>query len=283
MDKNTSFDVFLCLTQYKILPDQIGRNRIKVVTPVIMAVMEFSVTTLNLYGPNNWENRAPKIIEYLEERSSDIVVLQEVVRSDRISPSHNTAQIIKRALHYKTEVSTVKRPVDDPVYGHFLEGLAILSKHRLIASDTHDLKRAPRDRHTRFTQMATLAIGGREVEIENVHFSLSTPGPNYAAAQIHETFARQAERREKKIIVGDFNMDDIDEVIEEWRDEYTASTELGPHITQYDAIGEGGVLEDRCPDQLWAPKSHYQLVGGVAISPLDLSDHCGASYLLRAI
>jgi len=250
----------------------------------MLSAMEFSLTTLNLYGPNDWKNRKPKIIKYLRGLQSDVVVLQEVVSSKKISRDCNTAQIINQALGYQTEASTVKRPIDDRVYGHFDEGLAILSKHPLIREPVIvDPIQAPGDPHTRFMQMAGLAIGSWAVWLRHLHASLLKPGPDFATAHIRQAFAYQAKHGENDILVGDFQRDDVGNAIPEWANQYVASTDGRSDITQPDAIGDEGVLEDRCPDQAWAPRSHYQFTGGVALSPRGLSDHLGATFTLQTI
>lgn len=233
------------------------------------------LTTLNLQGFHDWEARQPAIEDYLSSVQPDIVLFQEVVYLPQID-SHNQVQLLNQQLKYPYEHSVVTRLQKGVEYDVYREGLAVLSRHPITKSESLVLTQAAGDEHQRIIQLVDVAIGGTALKIANVHFSLSEPGTNYAAAHIQETFELLEKRGEPRMIAGDFNMSEMEDVVESWRGNYTALTDVAPYISQYNAIGEAGVLHDRWPDQVWVPTTH-QFDGAAEVSTVALSDHCAVT------
>jgi len=181
------------------------------------------ITTLNLQAFNDWELRAPAIIEYLRLVDADIVLFQEVVYLPIISPL-NQAQILNQILNYPNVHSSVTRLQPSPHYETYREGLAALSKYPVIESDTLVLKKAPGDEHNRIVQLLDVSLGNRVLKIANVHFSL-TDTIDFATAHLKETLEILSARGEERIIAGDFNMDHLEALSDVWHEHYRSSTE----------------------------------------------------------
>lgn len=233
------------------------------------------LTTLNLQGFTDWETRKPKILAYLQNIQPDIILFQEVVFLPQISP-HNQVHLLNQTLGYSTEITEITRLQASPTYSPYREGLGLLSKYPITKLDTITLKQAEGDPHQRIIQLIDLVVDNTSVEIAHVHFSISDPPPDFASAHIQETFELLEARDDRRIIAGDFNMSDLSAVAAPWKDNYIASPDISPYISQYNAKSTDNKLVDRCADQIWIPKS-YHFTGEIEVSPRDLSDHCAVT------
>ena len=99
------------------------------------------LTTLNLQGFIDWEQRQPAIEAYLQSVQPDVIFFQEVVYLPNISP-YNQAQILNVEMKYTFENSAVTRLQPSKAYGTYREGLATLSKYPIVKTDTLILKKA---------------------------------------------------------------------------------------------------------------------------------------------
>lgn len=190
--------------------------------------MKLTATTLNLQGFNDWQQRQPAILDYLQQTDADIVVFQEVVYLPEISVL-NQVQLLNQTLHYPSLHSAVTRlqvGLDYPVYR---EGLAFISKHPVISTDTIILKQAEGDEHNRIVQLIDLLINGEVVKFANVHFSI-TDYVDFATEHFKETLELLKARGEQRIIIGDYNLNSIDESATFWKEDYSASTVV-PYIS----------------------------------------------------
>jgi len=218
------------------------------------------ITTLNLQGFSDWESRQSAITDHLKTTASDIILFQEVVFLPHISP-YNQVQILNQTLEYPHLSSAVTRLQPSPHYETYREGLALLSKYPIVASDTIILKQAPGDEHNRIVQLVDVLIDDHIVKIANVHFSLSDT-IDYATAHLKETLEILASRGEERIIVGDFNLDDLTALSDLWSDQYRSSAEQ-------EYISFPG--ENRRIDYFLVPKSYS--FGDITTSGDTLSDH----------
>lgn len=225
--------------------------------------MKLTLTSLNLQGFEEWETRKPLIIDYLSRVSPDVVFFQEAVFLPDVSP-HNQAQLLNQELGYPYEMSTISRlqkGVEHPVYR---EGLAILSKYAITSSDTLILKKDDRDEHNRILQLFDAKVGESILRLAHIHFSI-TDDFDFATPHLEETLNILKSRHEKRIMMGDFNLTNLDESSNLWGDDYRASTEV-PYIS--------------FPTLPWGPKStDYALIPNeytfdvIEVSEDGLSDH----------
>lgn len=186
------------------------------------------LTTLNLQGFIDWEQRQPAIEAYLQSIQPDVILFQEVVYLPDIS-TYNQVQILNDTLNYAFENCAVTRLQSSKAYGTYREGLAILSKHPIVKADTIILKQALGDEHNRIVQLIDIRVRDDIVKLANVHFSL-TDTVDFATAHLKETLEILSSRNEERIIAGDFNIDHLEELSDVWSDQYRASTEV-PYIS----------------------------------------------------
>lgn len=182
------------------------------------------LTTLNLQGFIDWDQRKPEIIEYLKATDPDIILFQEVVFIPDISP-FNQAQILNQELGYAYEHSAVTRLQPSSQYATFREGLSMLSKFPVSKSDTIVLKHEEGDEHNRILQLVDVLFEDRVIKLANVHFSI-TDITDFATAHLKETLEIIANHGEKRIIAGDFNIDHLEDFTYLWDESYVASTKI---------------------------------------------------------
>jgi len=218
------------------------------------------ITTLNLQEFNNWEARQPAIIEYLESTLADVILFQEVVYLPSISP-YNQVQLLNEELKYPTIQSAVTRLQPSAKYETYREGLAALSKHPVVQSDTIILKQTQGDEHNRIVQLLDLEVDGEIVKIANVHFSLSG-NVDYATPHLKETLEILASRGESRIIAGDFNLNNLEEMSELWEGDYRCSTE--EDYVSYPSM-------NKRIDYFLIPKSYS--FESISTSEREISDH----------
>ncbi len=225
------------------------------------------VTTLNLQGFINWESRNQAILNYMQSEGPDIAFFQEVVYLSGTSP-YNQAQLLNQQLGYAYEQSAVTRLQPSTVYAVFREGLAAISKYPIIKSDTLVLQQEPGDEHNRIIQLLDIQIDNQIVKFVNVHFSL-TDYDNYATAHLKETLEILASRGEERIIVGDFNMNYLEELEYLWGAQYKAST-----YTPYVSFAS----QNKRVDYFLIPKAYE--FASLSTSGDTLSDHRAVSAVL---
>jgi endonuclease/exonuclease/phosphatase family metal-dependent hydrolase len=218
------------------------------------------ITTLNLEGFTNWEDRKDRIFEYLRTTNPDIIFFQEVVFLPRISPI-TQVEILDKSLHYTyshVSISRLQTGTKDPV---FREGLAILSKAPVTKTEVIVLKKDLRDEHNRIIQLVDVVINHKILKFVNVHYSI-TDTYDLATPQLEETLSILEARGEERIIIGDFNINDLNKSREIWQDKYDSSTSFN-YVSYPDM--------DKRNDYILIPKSFK--IEFVTVSGDELSDH----------
>lgn len=218
------------------------------------------LTTLNVQGFDNWDDRKNAILLYLTQQNSDIIFFQEVVYLPEISP-FNPVQLLNQSLKYPYEHSVISRLQVGLEYPTYREGMTILSKHPILKTDVLVLKKEDRDEHTRIVEMADILINNEVVKVANIHFSI-TDFFDLATPQLKETLEILKSRGESRILMGDFNITFLEETAELWQDDYIASTEV-PYIT-YPTM-------NKRVEYALIPKSYK--FGSITTSDDSLSDH----------
>lgn len=218
------------------------------------------LVTLNLQGFVDWQDRQPKILKYLEAESPDIIFFQEVVYLPQESPK-NRVQLLNEQLGYDYEQSAITRLQDSPHYDVFREGLALVSRHPILKSSTIVLKKEAEDEHNRIVQLIDIKVGEEIVKLANVHFSL-TEDQDFATAHLLELLDILASLEEERIIMGDFNMEHLDQLAEHWQDRYRAST-----VFKYIS----SIPDSRQIDHILIPKRY--VFTKFTVSGDGLSDH----------
>ena len=186
------------------------------------------ITCLNLAGYKNWSNRESLIIKYLDKVQSDIVFFQEVKYNPDISIL-DQAQLINSMLSasYQYSQSAISRTYITSDGKESREGLSVLSKYPIIESEILVLKKRNDDHHTRIIQNVDILVGGQLQKFTNVHFSNNS----YSDEQLKEVLSIIKQRDEKRIIVGDFNIADINSVSHLFSERYISSFSQSKYIS----------------------------------------------------
>ena len=189
--------------------------------------MDMKVTSLNLAGYKNWPERESNIISYLEAMDSDIVFFQEVKFNIDFS-SYTQSRYLNSLLStpYQHSQTSVSR-IFETGGSESREGLAVLSKYPISDSEIIVLKKRADDKHTRIIQKVSVLVDGRTVNFTNVHFSNN----DYSDEQLEETLKITKSRGETSVILGDFNIFDIQKVSSLYAGDYQASTEFAPDVS----------------------------------------------------
>lgn len=225
--------------------------------------MKLTLTSLNLQGFEDWEQRKPLILDYLTRINPDAILFQEAVFLPGVSP-HNQAQLLNQTLGYPYEVSTVSRLQKGVEYPVYREGLALLSKYPVTSSDTLVLKQSEGDDLNRIIQLTDIKVGKSIVRLGNVHFSI-TDVVDFATPHLIETLDILKSRQEKRILIGDFNLTYLEDSSDVWGDDYKASTEV-PYIS-YPFLSE----KPKRTDYALIPNEYT--FDSIEVSEDGLSDH----------
>lgn len=180
------------------------------------------ITSLNLQGFDHWQERQPAILAYLHAEAPDIILFQEAVFLPNLSP-FNQAQLLNAELGYAYEHSAISRLQVGHEYPVYREGLAALSRYPIVRSDILSLTKDPTDEHQRIIQLLDIYIDGAVTGVANVHFSI-TDDTDYATPQLEETLEILHTRRERRIIAGDYNLNDLEATSALWRQAYRSSS-----------------------------------------------------------
>lgn len=189
--------------------------------------MNMKVTSLNLAGYKNWSERESNIVSYLEMTDSDVVCLQEVKFNIEYSPFTQSRYLNSLlSTPYPHSQASVSR-IFESSGSESREGLAVLSKYPIIDSEVIVLKKQPDDKHTRIIQKVSLLVDGETINFTNVHFSNN----DYSDEQLAETLTITKRRNETAVILGDFNIFDIQTVNHLYATDYVASTEISKYVS----------------------------------------------------
>jgi endonuclease/exonuclease/phosphatase family metal-dependent hydrolase len=185
------------------------------------------VTSLNLAGYKNWNDREANIVSFLNQTDSDIVFLQEV-KYDPTHSSHTQSHYLNSLLAapYTYTQSTVSR-IFETAGKESREGLAVLSKFPITDVEVMVLAKRPDDKHTRIIQKVEVQVDGETRTFTNIHFSNN----DYSDEQLEETLQILKNTSTESVVLGDFNIFDITTVAHLYADDYTASTEFTDYVS----------------------------------------------------
>lgn len=222
--------------------------------------MNLKICTLNLWGFNEWRTRQEAIAKHLKEVDADIVCFQEVV-FDPDTSTYTQVGILNNALDYKYEHIDVSRLYSGSEIKNFREGLAILSQHPVVRAETLALRKNEDDKHVRIVQLLDIQVDNRMLLLANVHFSNQA---DFSRTHLKELLEILSNRYEKRIVVGDFNMNNnIDKNRDLFEENYILSTDFASY-TSYP--GKSETL-----DYIMLPKNYS--FNSINTSTEYLSDH----------
>ena len=187
------------------------------------------ITTLNLFGRfDDWQSRQKNIIQYLSSADADIIFFQEVVYLPDES-AYTQVTDINKTLAYPYEHIAVTRLQTSLQYSEHREGQGLLSKYPIIKSETLVLRQNPEDHLQRIVQLVDIKVGVEIVKFANVQFAEL---PRHAGNHLQELLEILHSRGEHRIILGDFNIPNIDIPLyaQLWRHDYRSSSAT-PYIS----------------------------------------------------
>jgi endonuclease/exonuclease/phosphatase family metal-dependent hydrolase len=178
------------------------------------------ITTLNLRGFFDWDARSPQIVAYLRGIDPDVILFQEVVFLPDVSP-FSPVELLNRdlGLPFRHEAITrLQRGRTHPVYR---EGLAVLSKLPLAATQTLALQHETGDPHQRIVQLVDVSGEDGLWPLANVHLSVRD---DFALHHLGEVLTILRDRGERRVLGGDFNVNHLERHAALWHDAVLTST-----------------------------------------------------------
>jgi endonuclease/exonuclease/phosphatase family metal-dependent hydrolase len=178
------------------------------------------ITTLNLRGFFDWDARSPQIVAYLRGIDPDVILFQEVVFLPDVSP-FSPVELLNRdlGLPFRHEAITrLQRGRTHPVYR---EGLAVLSKLPLAATQTLALQHETGDPHQRIVQLVDVTGEDGLWPLANVHLSVRD---DFALHHLGEVLTILRDRGERRVLGGDFNVNHLERHAALWHDAVLTST-----------------------------------------------------------
>ena len=149
-----------------------------------------------------------------------MILFQEVVYLPEISP-FSPVELLNRELRlpYRSEAITrLQRGRTHPVYR---EGLALLSKAPIAATQTLALQHEQGDPHQRIVQFADVTADGGVWPLANVHLSVRD---DFALHHLGEVLTILRAKDERRILGGDFNVNHLEQHASLWHDAVLTST-----------------------------------------------------------
>ncbi|WP_375387012.1 endonuclease/exonuclease/phosphatase family protein [uncultured Amnibacterium sp.] len=216
------------------------------------------ITTLNLRGFFDWEHRASTVAEYLRGLDPDVILFQEVVFLPEVSP-FSPVELLNRALAYPQRHEAITRLQHGRTHPVYREGLAVLSKAPVTATQTLALQHEQGDPHQRIAQLLDVAAPDGVWPLANVHLSVRD---DYALHHLGEVLGILRDKGERRILGGDFNVDHLERHAALWHDAVLTSS-----IASYQSHPSSHENDD----YFLVPTEF--VIDRVLVSGNDLSDH----------
>jgi endonuclease/exonuclease/phosphatase family metal-dependent hydrolase len=141
----------------------------------------------------------------------------------------------------------------------YREGLGLLSRHPVAATQTLALQHEQGDPHHRIVQLADVVAPDGLWPLANVHLSVRD---DFALQHLGEVLGILREREERRIIGGDFNVDHLEQHADLWSDAVLTSS-----VAAYRSHPTSGENDD----YFLVPVEWT--IDRVQVSGDDLSDH----------
>ena len=216
------------------------------------------ITTLNLRGFFDWEHRMPLLVEYLRELAPDVLLLQEVVYLPEISP-FSTVELLNRGLLHPYRQEAITRLQRGRRHEVYREGLAVLSRLPVGASQTIALQHETGDPHHRIVQLVDVVGEGGVWPLANVHLSVRD---DFALTHLGEVLGMLRAKGEQRIVGGDFNVDHLEQHAELWEDAVLTSS-VQPYLSHPSS--------NENDDYFLVPTAYA--IDRIQVSGDELSDH----------
>jgi endonuclease/exonuclease/phosphatase family metal-dependent hydrolase len=177
------------------------------------------LATLNLWNLKQWPERFPAIVDEINARKPDILLVQEA----QVGASINQVEELARACSYEFFEHT---PFTNK--GEHSHGLGVLS--RIPFTSTPRNHAHVRTEQRGFVQ-SSFAIEDKMIHVVNVHFDNTDTG---SLIHLDEVLAHIAQSKFSTIIAGDFNCFDSQAVSKHSTATHTSSFDVAPYISYPD-------------------------------------------------
>lgn len=178
------------------------------------------ITTLNLRGFFDWDHRMPVVIDYLRDVAPEVLLLQEVVYLPEISP-FSPSELLNRDLGFPVRHDAITRLQRGRTHAVYREGLAVLSRLPVPATEVLALRHEVGDPHHRIVQFVDVEAPDGVWPLANVHLSVRD---DYALQHLGEVLGMLRTRRQRRVLGGDFNVDHLEQHAELWEDAVLTSS-----------------------------------------------------------
>ena len=189
--------------------------------------------TLNLWGYTDWDARKNSVLKLVIKSDVDIIALQEVQTNTSFSYTPQSSFIADHTDYpYLVFAPSHKKVAQFDTQGERSKtashGLAILSKHPILSSESYFLEPQPSHPEPCTVLFCKIAVGDTVIEVCNVHF-----GNNDLVSdlQLKELITICKKREIRPIILGDFNNFDLSRYKKSILKGYTISTDVTPYIS----------------------------------------------------
>ena len=226
------------------------------------------ITSLNLRGFFQWEERSPRILAYLKRMDPDVLLFQEVVYLPAVS-AFSPVELLNRDLGYPFRHESITRLQRGRTADDYREGLAILSRWPVPASEAVVLHHEDGDPHQRIVQFVDVAQDGRVWPLANVHLSVRD---DFALGHLEEVLEMVTAKEERRILGGDFNVDHLERHASLWRGRAVLTSEIEQYVSH---------PESHENDDYFLVPTDYE-IRSVRLSGDELSDHRALTVDLRA-
>lgn len=189
--------------------------------------------TLNLWGYHDWSQRKDSVTSLINRLSPDIVALQEVQLDLSISPFSQADYVAKKSLFpYVVYVPSVRHERErstKPFTAGLSHGIALLSKFPITQTEQYLLAQGKDFREPCTILFADILTKEGPLNICNVHFGNTNKESDL---HIRELMAVCEARKSQPIIMGDFNIFDLEAYVSSnVLDSYITSIEVKEYIS----------------------------------------------------
>lgn len=192
------------------------------------------IITLNIFRYyQDWNKRKQAIIKYLKKEKPDMVFLQECFDDQRHNePDQHQAKQLNDILNFEHCIYSVAEMVRSErnvaLSTATFDGLACLSSIPITEVNTLRLKKQDDDKHFRIIQRIVTSLHGETMIFYHVHFSNRN---DWAREHLKETLQLANKEKIRPIIIGDFNIKIIDDVLSLGRENYIVSWAIHNYIS----------------------------------------------------
>ena len=216
------------------------------------------ITSLNLRGFFDWDARSPQIVAYLRGIDPDVVLFQEVVFLPDVSP-FSPVELLNRGLGMPFRHEAITRLQRGRAHPVYREGLAVLSRLPLEATQTLALQHQTGDPHQRIVQLVDVTAADGPWRLANVHLSVRD---DFALHHLGEVLTILRDKDERRILGGDFNVNHLERHAALWHDAVLTSS-----VATY----QSHPSSEENDDYFLVPTEFR--IDRVLVSGDDLSDH----------